>query len=64
MALSVPILMPGEPEDKAREEAGSRPDVAVNKASALWTQPKNELADKDYSDFYQHISGEFSGPLA
>jgi molecular chaperone HtpG len=63
--ISVPILMPGEPEDKAEEEAGTpKPDVAVNRASALWTRPKTELTDKDYSDFYQHISGEFTDPLA
>lgn len=63
--ISVPILMPGEPEDKAEEEAGTqKPDVTVNRASALWTRPKSELTDKDYSDFYQHIAGEFSDPLA
>jgi molecular chaperone HtpG len=62
--ISVPILMPGEPEDKAEEDAGPKPDVTVNKASALWTRPKSELTEKDYNDFYQHISGEFSDPLA
>ena len=40
--ISVPILMPGEPEDKAEEEAGTpKPDVTVNRASALWTRPKS-----------------------
>jgi molecular chaperone HtpG len=65
--ISVPILMPGEPEDKAEEaEEGAKPkpDVTVNRASALWTRPKSELIDKDYNDFYQHIAGEFSDPLA
>ena len=65
--ISVPILMPGEPEDKAEEEAAKdtpKPDVTVNRASALWTRQKSELTDKDYSDFYQHIAGEFSDPLA
>jgi molecular chaperone HtpG len=60
--ISVPILMPGE----AEAEADGKPqlDVAVNQASALWTRPRSELTDKDYSDFYQHIAGEFSDPLA
>jgi molecular chaperone HtpG len=63
--ISVPILMPGEPEDKAEEEQQTpKPDITVNRASALWTRSKNELTDKDYSDFYQHIAGEFSDPLA
>ena len=38
--------------------------MTVNRASALWTRPKSELTDQDYSDFYQHIAGEFSDPLA
>jgi molecular chaperone HtpG len=62
--ISVPILMPGEPEDQAEEEAGTQPDTTVNRASALWARPKSELTDKDYNDFYQHVAGEFSDPLA
>jgi molecular chaperone HtpG len=65
--VSVPILMPGEPEAKGEETADAdqrQPDITVNRASALWTRPKSELTDKDYNDFYQHIAGEFSDPLA
>jgi molecular chaperone HtpG len=65
--ISVPILMPGEPEDedKAAESGGEPgPDIPVNQASALWARPKNELTDKDYNDFYRHIAGEFTDPLA
>ncbi len=65
--VSVPILMPGEPENKAEGTAEAnkpQPDITVNRASALWTRPKSELTDKDYNDFYQHIAGEFSDPLA
>src|SRR5580693_7086407 len=62
--ISVPILMPGEPEDRAEEdEAKPKPDITVNQASALWTRPKNDLADKDYNDFYRHVAGEFADPL-
>jgi molecular chaperone HtpG len=67
--ISVPILMPGEPEDKAEDKAEDKegkpnPDVTVNRASAVWTRPKSELTAKDYSDFYQHIAGDFTDPLA
>jgi molecular chaperone HtpG len=70
--ISVPILMPGEPEDKAEgesedkadQEREPRKDITVNRASALWTRQKSDLTDKDYNDFYQHIAGEFSDPLA
>ena len=77
--ISVPILMPHDAQDtvgatgdagpdatdEAGEEAGEPPaDVTVNQASALWTRPKSELTDTDYNDFYRHISGEFTDPLA
>jgi molecular chaperone HtpG len=64
--VSVPILMPGETEDKAgeEEEGNPKPDITVNRASALWSRQKGELTDKDYRDFYQHIADEFTQPLA
>jgi molecular chaperone HtpG len=62
--ISVPILMPGEPEDNAEGESKPPAEVAVNKASALWSRPKSELTDQDYNDFYRHIAGEFTDPLA
>ncbi len=54
--ISLPILMPSE--DESAEES------PVNQASALWARPKSELADQDYKDFYQHVAGDFSDPLA
>jgi molecular chaperone HtpG len=68
--ISVPIMMPGEPEDRAEEEEATakgdtlKPDVTVNRASALWSRPKGELTDEDYTGFYKHITGEFNDPLA
>jgi molecular chaperone HtpG len=65
--ISVPILMPAEPSEGADAEAEAsapKPDVAVNRASALWTRPKSDLTDQDYGEFYQHIAGEFTDPLA
>jgi molecular chaperone HtpG len=58
--ISVPILMPGEPDENDQPTA----EAPVNKASALWTRPRSELSDSDYNDFYRHISGEFTDPLA
>jgi molecular chaperone HtpG len=54
--ISLPILMPSE--DESAEES------PVNQASALWARPKSELTDQDYKDFYQHVAGDFSDPLA
>jgi molecular chaperone HtpG len=60
--ISVPIMMPGEPDDQGAEEAVA--ESAVNTASALWTRPKSELADSDYNAFYRHVTSEYSDPLA
>jgi molecular chaperone HtpG len=62
--VSLPILMPGEPDEKTGEEDQPAAEVTVNEASALWTRSKAELSDSVYNDFYRHITGEFSDPLA
>jgi molecular chaperone HtpG len=64
--ISLPILMPaekggGEPAQAAGEPAGGE---TVNQASALWTRPKNEISDQDYTEFYRHISGDYADPLS
>ena len=35
----------------------------VNKASALWTLPKNEIKDEEYKEFYKHVGHDFEDPL-
>lgn len=45
-----------KPEDAVEYEQ-------VNKATALWTRPKNEITDEEYKEFYQHISHDFAEPL-
>jgi molecular chaperone HtpG len=78
--ISLPILMPDEKtgDGKAGDEQGgdeqggdeqggegaSAGETVVNQATALWTRPKNELKDSDYNEFYRHLSGDFTDPLA
>ncbi len=57
--IAFPIRMPKEVDG----EPGSEWDT-VNSASALWTRPKNELADADYQNFYKSLSHDFSDALA
>jgi molecular chaperone HtpG len=64
--ISLPILMPAE---KSGDQVGRPADETaesetVNQASALWTRPKNEISDQDYTEFYRHISGDFADPLS
>lgn len=34
----------------------------VNVASALWTRPKSEITDEQYTEFYKHVSHGFDEP--
>jgi molecular chaperone HtpG len=36
---------------------------AVNKATALWTRDKSDVSAEEYTEFYKHISHDFSDPL-
>jgi molecular chaperone HtpG len=73
--ISLPIMMPPEPaaKDAAAEDAAAEAPSAkeaqaeeepVNQASALWARPKSELTEQDYKDFYRHVTGDFTDPLA
>jgi molecular chaperone HtpG len=78
--ISLPIMMPPEPaakdaaatdaaaEDAAAEAPSAKEaqaeDAPVNQASALWARPKSELTEQDYKDFYRHVTGDFTDPLA
>ncbi len=43
-------------------EVGETPETA-NTAQALWTRSKSDIEDKDYIEFYHHISGMYDEPL-
>ncbi|GAA2454991.1 molecular chaperone HtpG [Actinomadura vinacea] len=57
--ISQPIIMASE-----GAEPGESAEDTVNQASALWTRPKAGLGEKDYHDYYRHISNDFADPLA
>ena len=61
--IAIPVCMHSESwkEDGEREVGDFE---VVNKASAMWTRPRNEISDDDYKAFYQHISHDFDEPLA
>ncbi|UBU17888.1 molecular chaperone HtpG [Nonomuraea gerenzanensis] len=56
--ISLPIVMAAEDESAQAEE------TTVNQASALWTRPKSELSERDYHDYYRHVSHDYTDPLA
>ncbi|MEN8205837.1 MAG: molecular chaperone HtpG [Pseudomonadota bacterium] len=56
--IPLPIEMLGEAEED--KEAGYE---AVNKASALWTRPRNEVSEEEYKEFYKHVAHDFEDPM-
>jgi molecular chaperone HtpG len=66
--ISVPILMPAEPDDAAdgadHDDGRPVPQTRVNRASALWTRPGSELADQDYAEFYRQLTSDYGDPIA
>lgn len=39
-------------------------EEAVNRATALWTLPKQEITDEQYNELYKHLAHDFENPLA
>ncbi len=67
--ISLPIVMRAEKrEEGTAGEGGEGTQEAawdtVNQASALWTRPKNEISDQDYTEFYRHIASDYADPLS
>jgi molecular chaperone HtpG len=56
--IPLPIEMLGETEEG--KEASYE---AVNKASALWTRPRNEVSEEEYKEFYKHVAHDFEDPM-
>lgn len=61
--ISLPIQMIKINVDKDGKETITDEWETVNKAKALWTRLKSDILDKDYKEFYKHISHDFSDPL-
>ncbi len=53
-----------ESKDKDNEITDAQVFETVNRAQAIWTLPKSQISDKEYEEFYKHISHDFSAPLA
>jgi len=63
--IVLPIVMQKEPEggeDDKKSKAKPEEEV-VNRATALWTLPKNKIKDEEYKELYKHVSHDFSDPL-
>jgi molecular chaperone HtpG len=63
--ILVPIVMKKEEWDKDRRVYRTTgEDETVNRASALWARPRNEIKPEEYEEFYKHVAHDFEAPLA
>jgi molecular chaperone HtpG len=60
--IALPIELPKE--QHGEETATEVEWETVNRASALWTRPRTEVADEEYQEFYKHVSHDFENPLS
>ena len=62
--IAVPILMKREKWDAdAKKQVTTEEDEQVNKASALWTRPKNDISEEQYHELYKHVAHDQEPPL-
>lgn len=57
--IVLPIIMKKSSDDQ-KQTTG---EEVVNRATALWTLPKNEIKDERYKELYHHIGHDFEDPL-
>ncbi len=62
--ISLPIMMAPQPAGAQADAAQPAGETPVNRASALWARSKSEISDKDYTDFYRHLTNDIADPLA
>ena len=54
--IAIPVILDPIPGEEDSEEE------TLNEASALWTRPKTEISDEQYTEFYHHVSHAFDDP--
>ncbi|NVZ99763.1 molecular chaperone HtpG [Pseudomonas gingeri] len=62
--IALPIELPKEAAAAEGEEKLALEWETVNRASALWTRPRTEVADAEYQEFYKHIAHDYENPLS
>ena len=61
--IAIPVVLAGAAEAGAKDngEAAAQEET-LNRASALWTRPRNEVTDDEYKEFYHHVAHAFDEP--
>ncbi|WP_077316498.1 molecular chaperone HtpG, partial [Vibrio gazogenes] len=61
--IGIPVYIQTVKTDEEGKETGETEWEKINKAEALWTQPKSEISEEEYKAFYKHVSHDFTDPL-
>ncbi|ABA58190.1 Heat shock protein Hsp90 [Nitrosococcus oceani ATCC 19707] len=62
--IDLPIEIKREIGDEEKSEENGEEWEQINKATALWTLPKNDIKEEEYQAFYKHVAHDFEDPLA
>ncbi|MFV0681511.1 molecular chaperone HtpG [Ottowia sp.] len=68
--IAIPIKMEGEKWEEGKEEGQPGQMVktgeweTINQATALWTRPKKDVTDEQYTQFYEQLAHDWQPPLA
>jgi molecular chaperone HtpG len=60
--VSIPVYLKNDVEKDGDAENTSEWDQ-VNQATALWTRPRTEITDEEYTEFYKHVAHDFEDPM-
>ena len=60
--VSIPVYLKNDVEKDDESEAKSEWDQ-VNQVTALWTRPRTEITDEEYTEFYKHVAHDFEDPM-
>ncbi len=62
--INLPIMMHKMVTADKPEEKASTPEWEVaNRATAIWTLPRNAITEEQYKEHYKHIAHDFEEPL-
>ncbi|MCM3564977.1 molecular chaperone HtpG [Hydrogenophaga intermedia] len=63
--ISLPIRMQAEQWDAEKSEYVLKDEwETINSANALWSRPKKDVSDEQYTEFYKTLSHDSEAPLA
>jgi len=65
--ISFPIAMDvtrtEQPEEEGGEKVEKTEEEILNSMKSIWKQNKDEISEEEYSEFYKHVSHDYSEPL-